>query len=235
MVVVFTAMVFFTGSACASKVGSREKARQVINHNLVDYMTVMSAKKGHLKRIGKKEYIFSINYRDHDQIILFGNSPQKKVSYISMARFLSIWFSGRNNLQSDPPNAALTADQIGLQIVKLTNIELTKRKIIYHLHQEWAQKSQKTQNLTDIVLSIDQFHVMGGTSCNGKSGSACGQDPSCEWSAMYIYTPQSGTVTSCLCMPAGTCTSKNPNPFSSTNNCGPANAGCGYVPIVPDE
>lgn len=210
------------------------------NKKLVDYMFVLSGNKGTLKKIGKGEYILSLRYKDHNQVVMFSNSPRRAVKYITLNQFLSFWYIGKNSFSMDPPNAVLTADQIGLLVVKLTDVKMTKKTIDYHVKVELSDSKRKpNKRLTDVVLTIDQFGLMtGSASCASTDIDDCTASRGCELIALYIYTPDSGPATSCYCGGAGTCPyTKNPNAFGK--NCEPAlksGANCsGYVPIVPIE
>jgi hypothetical protein len=219
---VLAGFLFLVVGAAVAVTPSAASVLEVPKSKLLTYRVVLSAQKGTLKRLGRRDYQLAVDYRDHGKISRFSSRSHKSVKPkpLSLARFLFIWFIRKNSLHRETPYVVLSVSQLPHLTAKLTDLSITKQRVIYHLRLAGPAKLPSSKVLTGIRLVLRLTGNIGGENCMGlMNGATCGASSACEWPKLAIYTPDSGVTSSCLCMPkGGGCDSKNPNPFVKGGN-----------------
>lgn len=92
-------------------------------HSKVKLLFVLSAKKGTVSRINStRNHTLTIVKEDVVRSIAFTDRPQRLAYDMSVAMFVSIWHSGKDNFSINPPNAVLLNNDNKVAITTLTEM-----------------------------------------------------------------------------------------------------------------
>ena len=98
-----------------------------------EFLYVLSAKSGEIKKIGDNEYTLTMNHTDIDHVLVFSDRPHRIVKYISAKQLATSWKVGENSFEKNHPNAGLVAHGLMMPVViELLGMRVIKDQTLYN-------------------------------------------------------------------------------------------------------
>ncbi|MES0862343.1 hypothetical protein ABLN87_08280 [Ruegeria sp. SCPT10] len=86
---------------------------------------------------------------------VFADRPYRAAGQISRADFLKVWSSGQDSFEADPPNAAITGESEGKQVVLIAEIKQPKADGDWVSYEVNILEGSEFSELNNPVMVID--------------------------------------------------------------------------------
>ncbi len=126
------------------------------------FLFVIQANKAKIEKLNDPNYKSSnyrlvFNKKDLSHVIKFSDRPKRIVKTITGKKLQTLWKTGKNSFEKDPPNAVLSADGLKALIVILNGLEITEHYVFIPFYIEPSPTTNYVpSNANNLVLTVDE-------------------------------------------------------------------------------
>lgn len=122
-----------------------------------EYLFVISSKRSKIKQDDSGAYTLGLQLSNINQVIMFSESPNRIVKYISGNDLKNIWREGDDSFQNDPPNAVLNAKGMKPAVITLMGVNVADKLITFKFKPTAKSDSnvKPNNNLKNVNITID--------------------------------------------------------------------------------